>query len=85
MFKCSLVAGREMEPRVDRETVLNCSISRTAGASEMLTRGHGNPGCSRCSVQIQSHDGGGVGVPLGVRAGVQAMGDPRGQVHMGRR
>lgn len=57
-----------MEPRVDRETVLNCSISRTAGASEMLTGGRGIPGCSRCSGQFQSHDGGGD-VPLGVRVG----------------
>ena len=45
-------AGTDCAPALQR------SISRAAGASDILTRGHGNPGCGLPSVQSQGHDGG---------------------------
>ena len=57
-FRCSQVAGRVTELGTDCAPVLHRSISRAAGASDMLTRGHGNPGCGLPSVRSQGHDGG---------------------------
>ena len=47
-----------MELGADCELVLHRSISRAAGALDILTGGHGNPGCGLHGVQSQGHDEG---------------------------
>lgn len=47
-----------MELGTDCKPVLHRSLSRAAGASDILTRGHGYPGSGPSSAQSQGHDGG---------------------------